>query len=894
MYRKAGSVLFTAIIIFYLSACSSSNHDPVNPEISLHADLSAPTTADNHYPIGFGEIYFDVENMKVSVTGSRNPAVHLDVAHLIPNPIITINSFDPRTNVIDIDVTLQNVSQVDAYDVRLIIFTDNMGHMLMNPDNWTSLYDIPGGYNINPFKAYAKDSSRHKFQSQTQYTENLRIYLPRKNTNVKFAVDASISSNCEEPFSIQDFTQEAMYADSIRTATLTVNVLDWQSDVSEVNLVCSDITGVHLFPFSQVGQVQWQVELLNSNNAPAGEYPAIIEAKSSNSGNLPLYDVVTIVITSGIPPPDQPEVVGFFGGLRSPTRTFIKNGNLAYVGEEEPLSYACLKVVDISDPDHPVTIHCQECEASRDFVIMGNYLYHTEGQHGLVVYDISDPAKPEYVCYKAVGGEAWAVEAKDNYAYVSYSYPYNIAVIDISNPSNPQKVATIEAAANDLFIRDNLLFSVINSGYLEINDITDPLNPQQVCQIWDRNGYIDIENNIVFTSGSANAVHSYDIRDPSNPVLLDQYWKNNIWAIDVAGDYAFVAVGETGLLVLDVSNPSDMQEVTLFEMDDAYRVRIHDNNAYVTAWESGLKIIDVSDSMNPFQRSELPVFTPTASAIDGDVFYIIGLQSGFTSVDMTNREHPGFLDSFPIFTPYCIDMNGNYCWVTTAADLYLIDIQNPSDCRIVRNWSTDEDLRSLFVEDNYQYLIDSVSFMIFDISDPVNPSYVSEILYPDPRAIQVSGDYAYVVDTEIGLIIIDISSKENPVEVSRLECDQGCFRNVKIEGNRAFLVGEINNSDKLISVNIADKTTPLFESSLFVDVDINDFYVQGNYAYVACGKYVEIVNLSNPSNMTIIADLLVRDKPPSDWFMGFTLALQDNYLYALSQYEGVYIVKLWE
>ena len=76
---------------------------------------------------------------------------------------INVNSFDPVTRILDVDVLLRNSIGINGYDVRGILYTDEAGHLLTNPDNWTDLYDIPGGRDINPFKAYNKDDYYRSF-----------------------------------------------------------------------------------------------------------------------------------------------------------------------------------------------------------------------------------------------------------------------------------------------------------------------------------------------------------------------------------------------------------------------------------------------------------------------------------------------------------------------------------------------------------------------------------------------------------------------------------------------------------------------------------------------------------------------------------------------------------
>ncbi|MCD6217687.1 hypothetical protein J7L05_07480 [bacterium] len=167
--------------------------------------------------------------------------------------------------------------------------------------DWTGLYDIPGGEEINPFKAYAKDVGYRKFAGETNHTENLLVYNPPPFRPVQFAVDASYPGNCEEPYSIENFTQGEIFESVGSHTQVTVDVYDWQDDVSEVYLHCPAITNEPESHFELVTSTEWELELVNNAGASHGVYPACMVVRSANSGSLALYDRIEIIVSSGAP-----------------------------------------------------------------------------------------------------------------------------------------------------------------------------------------------------------------------------------------------------------------------------------------------------------------------------------------------------------------------------------------------------------------------------------------------------------------------------------------------------------------------------------------------------------------------------------------------------------------
>jgi len=301
MIRLFSLLSFLFIFSLIVFGCSGNSSSPMTPYQKPDSATIPLSETDNHVSnqaiLGSWTAHFNIESLKVTVIPERIPSAHYNVKSLVPPPEIKINSYDPISNVIDIDVTLTNSFDVDGYDVRLIIYTDDLYHMLLNPDQWTPLYDIPGGDTINPFKAYAKNEPNRKFSSHAQHTENLLIYLPNGNTSVSFTMEASYPNNCKEPYLLENFQHDILYSDAGSVAEVKVDVLDWQGNTSFVSLHCPEITGMGLVQFSQESANTWKLNLVNNTGAYPGSYNAILVAGSSDSGSLVLNDYVRIYVT---------------------------------------------------------------------------------------------------------------------------------------------------------------------------------------------------------------------------------------------------------------------------------------------------------------------------------------------------------------------------------------------------------------------------------------------------------------------------------------------------------------------------------------------------------------------------------------------------------------------
>ncbi|MCD6217688.1 hypothetical protein J7L05_07485 [bacterium] len=128
-------VICLAIVGLLMPGCSSRASTPVAPSDSP-ADIVAD--ASNRVLLGAWTMDFDAESMTASVMPDRSLLTHYQVKYLIPTPHVVINTIYPNY-VVDADVTLTNPYLFGVYDVRLIIYTDDDGHMLENADDWTGL-----------------------------------------------------------------------------------------------------------------------------------------------------------------------------------------------------------------------------------------------------------------------------------------------------------------------------------------------------------------------------------------------------------------------------------------------------------------------------------------------------------------------------------------------------------------------------------------------------------------------------------------------------------------------------------------------------------------------------------------------------------------------------------
>ena len=209
MHKVVSSTVTLAIATLLAIGCSSGNVGILTPDETIDESSCSEiaefsSNGDSERLLwGIWAIGFDTGEMAVTIQPLRNLQAHFDITYMVTPPkcndciTVTVNSFNPATRILDADITLRNPCQVSGRDVRGILYTNDYGHRLINADSWTGQWDVLGGMDINPFKAFAKPEPNRIFAGFAVHTEKYLIYIPKppQYNKITFAVDASWPGN---------------------------------------------------------------------------------------------------------------------------------------------------------------------------------------------------------------------------------------------------------------------------------------------------------------------------------------------------------------------------------------------------------------------------------------------------------------------------------------------------------------------------------------------------------------------------------------------------------------------------------------------------------------------------------------------------------------------------
>lgn len=220
-----------------------------------------------------------------------------------------------------------------------------------------------------------------------------------------------------------------------------------------------------------------------------------------------------------------------------------------------------LHVVDVSDPVAPVETG----------------LYDTPGvAQGVAVHSYGASRRTEQ---QAPLRDSMAGGPGDLYAYVADG-DAGLRVVDVSDPAAPAEVGSYDTPGKawDVVVASgpggtlayvvDLDFSGVNNG-LRIIDVSDPAAPTQVgsysagggCWTWG----VAVVGNYAYIANFGCGLRIVDVSDPTAPAEAGVWYGADPTSVTVAGKYAYVgAVSGYGLRVLNVSDPVAPTEVGFY------------------------------------------------------------------------------------------------------------------------------------------------------------------------------------------------------------------------------------------------------------------------------------------------------------------------------------------
>ncbi|MCD6217608.1 hypothetical protein J7L05_07085 [bacterium] len=422
-----------------------------------------------------------------------------------------------------------------------------------------------------------------------------------------------------------------------------------------------------------------------------------------------------------------------------------------------------------------------------------------------------------------------------------------------------------------------------DNSVLTVLDVSDRSNPYITgsLEISAAMNYLSMAGNTICVDGSIDGYHGYvlvDATDPGNPEIKSINETRDSYKTLVSGDYAYYTQNDNELVIVDISDPANPEVISVYDFDLYYSYDLFELiSGYVLishkecqTWS--FTAIDVRDPLNP-------ILTNSGGGVSSDsmhdcvIVYSIAVSDNRVYISYDGQSWYS-LATYDISDPYNISRIGTnplplYCnleaygeyLIALSDGLSIYDFSDPGDPQYVRSFKGFYP-QSIDVKGTYAYCGNENHDIIasFDISNPYSPNIISEVkmgtnYISSARDVYIDGDYLYVANGTSGLYLLDISNPGYPGIIGTLDMN-GDSLSVEVSGDYAYMV----SAD--YGLEIANISNPLIPSIAghFIDVDIQDADIQGNYAYITCYEYptangLLILDITDPSNPSLHGSL---------------------------------------
>jgi hypothetical protein len=412
---------------------------------------------------------------------------------------------------------------------------------------------------------------------------------------------------------------------------------------------------------------------------------------------------------------------------------------LLYVG-----SRGGLEIYSIADEQYPVRLSWTAIPLN-DFALQDSLVYTISGywtgdggDDSFRIYNVSNPAIPVFRGACRDSGHLVSVAA--NTAFIGDRW--GLYIIDVSNPTNPHRVASWGGDIEQVEARGHLCY-VTTAGVepgditFHILDVAVPSLPYQIGSLDSAGGNdVFLVDTLVYGAGENdfNKLTVISVADSTRPRLVGaaatRGWSYGIWASGLAQE-SFVGCHWEGLQIYDTRNTSSpVRDTFLLGCDQSVDIYIDNDRAYVANEMAGLKILDISDPTRPktigsYDTTYQRPFMSSVVARDSFAFVDWYAVPVFRAMEVSNPSKPVMLDGVDVFNPPAdMVLRDSFVYCAETYRFQIINVARPREPVLVGSCnSQDGTYFGLAVQDTLAYLISGM-IQVIDVSDPASPTLI--------------------------------------------------------------------------------------------------------------------------------------------------------------------------
>jgi hypothetical protein len=321
---------------------------------------------------------------------------------------------------------------------------------------------------------------------------------------------------------------------------------------------------------------------------------------------------------------------------------------------------------------------------------------------------------------------------------------------------------------------------------------------------------------------------------------------------------------------INVANPKSPHVLGTYEFTSTFLPRIMvavGTRLYLgdDTFSGAAAIVNVS---NPAHPVFVDYFGPGISnlfAVSGNRAVVGGVNTLPLVFDLTNPDKPKQINTINA-TGTLGQLSGNLLYSIRYGILSITDITKPADQGLLATYTIGDTSTVLKLFGSRMYIGDSLQGVrIYDVSNPTAiqniASYQTQGISSDLAA---SNGRAYIVGS-FGLQTLNIQGVSGPRALARFEfasTGSAQITAAQIEGNYAYVTALLTDQSNRLSgvlqvFDITNPAQPVVRASYRGLAYPSGLAVVGGIAYVADGKHLAIIDVSNPARLSLLHSLSV-------------------------------------
>ena len=238
-------------------------------------------------------------------------------------------------------------------------------------------------------------------------------------------------------------------------------------------------------------------------------------------------------------------------------------GGNAYVAD----GFGGLRIINIETPHFPTHINHYEDQGIYYDVKYsgGDYAYIAAGDAGFKVIDVKSPFGPELVG-EFTTVNAFGLDYAGHYVYLADDTG-GVRILDVSNPFHITQISNFNVSGQNVNnVRLAWPYLYVSSRYgFSIVNIENPFSPIEIHYQTLSNVYdMEVSGHLLYVAFEGG-LRIYDISQPNNPQELGfAHLPATARSVQVRGEFAYLALGRSGLSIVRISNPSLPFEIAYY------------------------------------------------------------------------------------------------------------------------------------------------------------------------------------------------------------------------------------------------------------------------------------------------------------------------------------------